>query len=69
MADSSLFNIDSTLSDLNKLLQRRPTAYTAYTASTAPVWKPGNYQSNPIEVLNTPPPLYQVALAAWYKVS
>jgi hypothetical protein len=37
MADSSLFDIDSTLSDFNKLLQRRPAAYTAYTTSTAPV--------------------------------
>jgi len=64
MADSSLFDIDLTLPDLNKLLQCRPAAYTAYTASAALVRKPGDRQSNPIEVLNTPPPLYQVALAA-----
>jgi len=63
MADSSLFNIDSTLPDLNELLQRCPAAYTAL------VRKPGDRQSNPIEVLDTPPPLYQVALAAWRKVS
>jgi len=64
MADSSLFNIDSTLPNLNKLLQRCPTTYTAYTASAALVRKPGDRQSNPIKVLNTLPPLYQVALAA-----
>ena len=57
MADSSLFDIDSTLPDLNELLQRRPAAYTAYTTSTAPVRKPGDRQSNPIEVLDTLPPL------------
>ena len=32
IADSSLFNINLTLSNLNKLLQRRPTTYTASTA-------------------------------------
>ena len=62
MADSSLFNIDLTLPDLNKLLQCRPAAHTA---SAAPVRKPGNRQSNPIEVLDTPPPLHQVTPAAW----
>ena len=65
MADSSLFDIDSTLPDLNELLQRRPAAYTA---SAALVRKPGDCQSNPIEVLDTPPPLRQVALAAWREV-
>ncbi|XTI83056.1 hypothetical protein V2W45_1326500 [Cenococcum geophilum] len=35
MADSSSFNINSTLPDLNKLLQRYPTTYTASTTSTA----------------------------------
>ena len=69
MADSSLFNINSTLPDLNKLLQRYPAAYTTHTASAAPVRKPSDRQSNPIEVLNTPPPLHQVAPAAWHKVS
>ena len=70
MADSSSFNIDSTLPDLNKLLQRYPAAYTtsttstASTASTTPVRKPSNRQSNPIKVLDTPPPLRQVAPAA-----
>jgi hypothetical protein len=64
MADSFLFNINSTLLNLNKLLQRRPAAYTAYTTSTAPVQKPGDCQSNPIKVFNTPPSLHQVALAA-----
>ena len=68
MADSSLFNIDLTLPDLNKFLQCRPAAYTAHTASTTLVQKPGDRQSNPIEVLNTSPPLHQVALAAWRKV-
>jgi hypothetical protein len=80
MADSSLFDIDSTLPDLNELLQRYPTAYTTSTtsaastasaasaASTAPVRKPGDRQSNPIEVLDTPPPLRQVASAAWCEV-
>jgi len=58
MANSSLFNIDLTLPDLNELLQRCPAAYTAYTASAAPVRKPGDRQSNPIEVLDTLPPLY-----------
>ena len=57
MADGSLFNIDLTLPNLNKLLQRRPTTYTAYTASAAPVRKPSNRQSNSIKVLNTSPPL------------
>ena len=42
MADSSLFNIDLIFPDFNKLLQRRPATYTAYTTSTAPVRKPGN---------------------------
>ena len=42
MANSSLSDIDSTLPDLNKLLQRRPAAYTAYTASAAPVRKLGD---------------------------
>ena len=69
MANSSLFNINSTLPDLNKLLQCRPATYTAYTASAALVQKPGNRQSNPIKVLNTPPPLHQVAPAAWREVS
>ena len=64
MANSSSFNINSTLPDLNELLQRRPAAYTAHTASTALVRKPGDRQSNPIKVLDTPPPLRQVALAA-----
>ena len=64
MADSSLFNIDLTFFNFNKLLQRHPAAYTAYTASAAPVWKPSDRQSNPIKVLNTLPPLYQVAPAA-----
>ena len=57
MADSSSFDINSTLLDLNKLLQRRPATNTAYTASAAPVQKPGDCQSNPIEVLDTSPPL------------
>jgi len=65
MADSSLFNINLTLPDVNKLLQRRPTAYTA---SAALVRKPGNRQSNPIEILNIPPPLRQAVPAAWHKV-
>jgi len=64
MANSSSFNTDSTLPDLNKLLQRYPAAHTAHTASAAPVRKPGDRQSNPIKVLDTPPPLRQVALAA-----
>ena len=68
MANSSLFNINSTLSDLNKLLQRRPAAYTAYTTSTTLIQKPGDCQSNFIKVLNTLSPLRQVALAAWHKV-
>jgi len=61
MANSSSFNINSTLPDLNKLLQRRPAAYTA---SAALVRKPGNRQSNPIKVLDTLSPLRQVTLAA-----
>jgi len=61
MADSSLFNINLTLPDLNKLLQRRPTAYTA---SAALVRKPSDRQSNPIKVLNTLSPLRQVTPAA-----
>ena len=65
MADSSLFNINSTLPDLDELLQCRPAAYTTHTASAALVRKPGDHQSNPIEVLDTPPPLHQVTLAAW----
>ncbi len=69
MANSSLFNIDSTLPDLDELLQRCPAAYTTHTASAAPVRKPGDRQSNPIKVLNTPPPLHQVAPAAWREVS
>ena len=69
MADSFLFNINLTFSNLNKVLQRCPAAYTTHTASAAPVRKPGDCQSNPIEVLNTPPPLHSVALAAWHKVS
>ena len=69
MADSSLSNINLTLPDLNELLQCRPAAYTAHTASTTLVQKPGDRQSNPIEVLNTLPPLYQVALTAWREVS
>jgi hypothetical protein len=69
MANSSLFNINLTLPNLNKLLQRCPAAYTAYTASAAPVQKPSNRQSNPIKVLNTLPPLRQVAPATWRKVS
>jgi len=71
MADSSLFDIDSTLPDLNELLQRYPAAYTASTtsaASAALVRKPGDRQSNPIEVLNTPSPLRQVTPAAWREV-
>jgi hypothetical protein len=68
MADSSLFNINSTLPNLNKLLLHRPTAYTAHTASAAPVRNPGDRQSNPIKVLNTPPPPRQVAPAAWREV-
>jgi hypothetical protein len=35
MADSFLFNINLTLFDFNKFLQRRPATYTAYTTSTA----------------------------------
>ena len=46
--DSFLFNINSTLPDLNKLLQRRPAAYTAYTASAALMRKPSNCQSDPV---------------------
>jgi hypothetical protein len=65
MADSSSFNINSTLPDLNELLQRRPAAYTA---SAALVRKPGDRQSNPIKVLGTPPPLRQVTSAAWREV-
>ena len=68
MADSSLFDIDSTLPDLNELLLHRPAAYTAHTASAAPVRNPGDRQSNPIEVLDTPPPPHQVAPAAWREV-
>ena len=68
MADSYLFNIDSTLLDLNELLLHRPAAYTAYTASAALVRNPGDRQSNPIKVLNTPPPPRQVAPAAWREV-
>ena len=67
MADSSSFDIDSTLPDLNDLLQHRPAAYTAHTASTALVRKPGDRQSNPIKVLDTPPPLRRVASAAWHE--
>ena len=65
MADSSLFDIDLTFSDVNELLQCRPAAYTT---SAAPVRKPGDRQSNPIEILDIPPPLRQAVLAAWYKV-
>ena len=65
MADSSLSDIDSTLPNLNELLRRRPTVYPT---STAPVRKPGDRQSNPIEVLNTPPPLHQVAPTTWREV-
>ena len=65
MADSSLFDIDSTLPDLNKLLRRRPAAYTA---SAAPVRKPGHRYSNPIEILDTPPPSRQAVPAAWRKL-
>ena len=68
MADSSSFDIGSTLPDLNKLLQRRPTAHAAHTTSAVPERKPGNRRSNPIEILDTPPPLYQVTPAAWYKI-
>ena len=64
MADSSLFDINLTLPNLNKLLQRRPTTYTAYTTSTTLVRKPSDRQSNPIKVLNTLFPLHQVTLAA-----
>jgi len=64
MADSSLFNIDSTLPNVNELLQRRPTAHTASTL----VRKPGNRQSNPIEILDIPPPLRQAVPAAWHEV-
>ena len=35
MANSSLFNINSIFFNFNKFLQRRPAAYTAYTASAA----------------------------------
>ena len=65
MADSSLFNIDSTFPDVNELLQCRPTAYTA---SAALVRKPGDRQSNPIEILDIPSPLRQAVPVAWYKV-
>ena len=65
MANSSLFNIDLTLPDLNELLQHRPTVYST---SAALVQKPGDRQNNPIEILNIPPPLYQVIPAAWREV-
>ena len=60
MANSSSFDVDSTLPDLDELLLRRPAAYTGHAASAALVQKPGDRQSNPIEVLDTPPPLRQV---------
>ena len=65
MADSSSFDIDSTLPNVNKLLQRRPAAHTA---SAALVRKPSNRQSNPIEILDIPSPLRQAVPAAWHKV-
>ena len=55
MADSSSFDIDSTLPDVNELLQRRPAAHTA---SAALVRKPGDRQSNPIKILDILSPLY-----------
>ena len=70
IANSSLFDINLTLPNLNKLLQRYPTIYTISTISTTSttstilVRKPSNRQSNLIKVLNTLPPHYQVTLAA-----
>ena len=69
MADSFLFNINSTLPDLDELLQHCLAAYTAYIAFTAPVRKPSDHQSNPIEFFDTPLPLYQVTPATWHEVS
>ena len=61
MADSSLFDINSTLFNVNELLQRHSAAYTA---STALMWKPGDRQSNPIEILNILSPLRQAVPVA-----
>ena len=63
MADSSLFNINSSLPDLNELLQTRwarPAIATADAPSGAPsaalFRKLSDRQSNPIQLFNTPPP-------------
>ena len=64
MADSSLFDIDSSLPDLNELLQTRWARLAVATASAAPSGAPlaapfrklGDSQSNPIELFDTPPP-------------
>ena len=63
MADSFLFNINSSLPDLDKLLQTK-WAHPAVTTADAPSGTPsaalfqklGNQQSNPIKLFNTPPP-------------
>lgn len=68
MADSSLFNINSSLPNLEELLQTRWARPAVATASAAPSGAPlaapfrklGDSQSNPIEVFNTPPPCQTV---------
>ncbi len=60
MANSPSFNINSSLPDINVLLQPRSRHTAVPTASAAhfdtPIWRPGDRQSNPIEILDTLPP-------------
>jgi len=61
MADSSSFNIDSSLPNINVLLRPRFRRAAVPTASSAayfntPIRRPGNRQSNPIKILDILPP-------------
>ena len=65
MADSPSSDIDSSLSNINVLLRPRFRHTAVPTASSAahfdtPIQRPGDRQSNPIEVLDTPSPAQTV---------